>query len=70
MQIVWHGLTQPTSAKGSKTKDLDLVRVSIPREQLEEIVDDHMVEYEGKEYFVFEMTALREADQYGKTHTA
>jgi hypothetical protein len=53
--------------KGSKIKDLDIVRVSIPREHLEEILNDHMVEYEGKEYFIFEVAALREADQYGKT---
>lgn len=56
--------------KGSKIKDLDIVRVSISRENLEEILNDHMVEYEGKEYFIFEVAALQEADQYGKTHTA
>jgi hypothetical protein len=52
--------------KGSKIKDLDIVRVSIAREHLEEILNDHLVEYEGKEYFIFEVAALREADQYGK----
>jgi len=56
--------------KGSKIKDLDIVRVSIPRENLEEILNDHMVEYEGKEYFIFEVAALKEADQYEKTHAA
>jgi hypothetical protein len=56
--------------KGSKIKDMDIVRVSIPRERLEEILNDHMVEYEGKEYFVFEVAALKEADLYGKTHAA
>ena len=54
--------------KGSKIKDLDILRVSIPRELLEEILNDHMVHYEGKEYFIFEVAALKEADQYGKTH--
>src|SRR5690606_5879337 len=56
--------------KGSKIKDLDIVRVSIPREHLEGILNDHMVEYEGKEYFIFEVASLQEADQYGKTHAA
>jgi len=56
--------------KGSKIKDLDIVRVSIARENLEEILNDHMVEYEGKEYFIFEVAALKETDQYGKTHAA
>ena len=56
--------------KGSKVKGLDIVRVSISRENLEEILNDHMVEYEGKEYMVFEVAALKEADQYGKTHAA
>ena len=56
--------------KGSKVKDLDIVRVSISRENLEQILNDHLVEYEGKEYFIFEVAALKEADQYGKTHAA
>lgn len=56
--------------KGSKIKDLDIVRVSIARENLEEILSDHMVEYEGKEYFIFEVAALKETDKYGKSHAA
>ena len=56
--------------KGSKIKNLDIVRLSIPKESLDEILNDHMVEYEGKEYFIFEVAALKEADQYGKTHAA
>lgn len=55
--------------KGSKIKDLDIVRVSISRESLEEILNDHIVDYEGKVYLVFKMAALKEAYQYGKTHT-
>lgn len=27
------------------------------------------LEYEGKEYLILEVAALKEADQYGKTHT-
>lgn len=56
--------------KGSKIKNLDIVRLSIPGENLEEILNDHMMEYEGKEYFIFEVAALKETDQYGKTHAA
>jgi len=29
-----------------------------------------MVDYDGKEYLVFEVASLKEPDQYGKTHTA
>ncbi|MEX2568219.1 MAG: hypothetical protein WD431_19890 [Cyclobacteriaceae bacterium] len=29
-----------------------------------------MVDYDGKEYLVFEVAGLKEPDQYGKTHTA
>lgn len=56
--------------KGSKVKDLEIIRVSISRENLEQILIDHLVEYEGNEYLIFEVAALKEADQYGKTHTA
>lgn len=55
--------------KGTKVQDLDIVRVSISKGNLEQILNDHLVEYEGKEYFIFEVAALKEADQYGKTHT-
>lgn len=56
--------------KGSKVQDLDIIRISISRETLEEMLKNHMVDYEGKEYLIFEVAALKEADQYGKTHTA
>ena len=56
--------------KGTQVKDLDIIRVSIPKETLEEILKDHMVDYDGKKYLVFEVAALKEPDQYGKTHTA
>lgn len=29
-----------------------------------------MVDYDGKEYLVFEVASLKEPDQFGKTHTA
>tara|TARA_R110001599_G_scaffold221395_4_gene420008 strand:+ start:23210 stop:23467 length:258 start_codon:yes stop_codon:yes gene_type:complete len=56
--------------KGSQVKDLNIIRVSISKETLEEILNDHMVDYDGKEYLVFEVASLKEPDQYGKTHTA
>lgn len=56
--------------KGTQVKDLDIIRVSIFKETLEEILKDQMVDYDGKEYLVFEVASLKEADQYGKTHTA
>ncbi|MDO9554942.1 hypothetical protein [Rhodonellum sp.] len=56
--------------KGSKVKGLDIIRVSIARETLEGILKSQLVDFEGNEYFVFEVAALKEADTYGKTHTA
>ncbi len=56
--------------KGSKVKDLDIIRVSIAGETLEEILKNHMVDFEGNEFLVLEVAALKEADPYGKTHTA
>ena len=55
--------------KGTKVQDLDIVRVSISRENLEQALNNHLVEYEDNEYLIFEVAALKEADQYGKTHT-
>ena len=51
-------------------KDLDIIRVSISKKTLEEILNHHMVDYDGNEYLVVEVAALKEPDQYGKTHTA
>ncbi len=56
--------------KGSKVKDLDIIRVSISRETLEEILKSHLVDFEGNEFLVFEVAALKKTDTYGKTHTA
>lgn len=56
--------------KGTQVNDLNIIRVSISKEKLEEILKDHMVDYDGNEYLVFEVAALKEPDQYGKTHTA
>jgi len=56
--------------KGTQVKDLDIVRVSISKATLEEILKNHMVDYDSNEYLVFEVASLKEPDQYGKTHTA
>lgn len=56
--------------KGSRVKNLDIIRVSISREKLEEILKNDMVEYDGNEYLVFEIAGLKETDKYGRTHTA
>ncbi len=39
--------------KGTEVKDLDIIRVSISKETIEEILKDHMVDSDGKEYLVF-----------------
>ncbi|SHM88455.1 hypothetical protein SAMN04488057_104221 [Cyclobacterium lianum] len=57
-------------SKGTQVKDLNIIRVSISKETLEEILKDHMVDYDGKEYLVFEVASLKEPDQFCKTHTA
>ncbi|SHN34990.1 hypothetical protein SAMN04488057_12427 [Cyclobacterium lianum] len=56
--------------KGTQVKDLNIIRISISKETLEEILKDHMVDYDSKEYLVFEVASLKEPDQFGKTHTA
>ena len=67
-QLYTHEITY--IGKGSQVKDLNIIRVSIPKETLEEILKDHMVDYDGNEYLVFEVASLKEPDQYGKTHAA
>ncbi|MBI0397970.1 hypothetical protein FY028_004445 [Cyclobacterium marinum] len=56
--------------KGTQVKDLNIIRVSISKETMEEILKNQTVDYDGKEYLVFEVASLKEPDQYGKTHTA
>jgi len=56
--------------KRTQVKDLDIIKVSISKEALRKILKDHMVNYDDKEYLVFEVASLKEPDQYGKTHTA
>lgn len=56
--------------KGTRVKNLDIVRVSISREKLEEILKSELVKYEDNEFLVFEVAALKSHDKYGRTHTA
>ncbi|WP_439484092.1 hypothetical protein [Cyclobacterium plantarum] len=49
---------------------LYITQVSISKENLEKVLKDHMVDYDGKEYLVFEVSSLKEPDQFGKTHKA
>lgn len=52
--------------KGKKVNNLDIVRVTVNMDEAEA----HIREYEGKRYLTFELAALKETDQYGRTHTA
>jgi len=63
-------MSQFENGKGTQVKDLNIIRVSISKETLEEILKDHMVDYDGKEYLVIEVAGLKEPDQFGKTHMA
>ena len=56
--------------KGTQVKDLDIVRVSISQERLQQIMNKEMVDYDGKKYLVFEVAKLKQNDNYGRTHTA
>lgn len=58
--------TKAYIGKGTKIENLDIVRVTLSIEELERFI--YM--YEGKKLITFELAALKEADKYGKTHTA
>jgi hypothetical protein len=58
--------TKSYIGKGKKVNNLDIVRVTINMEEAEA----HIFTYEGKRYLRFELAGLKQADQYGKTHTA
>jgi hypothetical protein len=51
--------------KGKKTDNYDLVNISLSRSKLE----NHWYEYEGEHYIKLTVGALRQTDQYGKTHS-
>lgn len=52
--------------KGKQVKGLNIVTVAINMDEAEA----HIFEYEGTRYLRFDVAALKQADQYGKTHTA
>jgi hypothetical protein len=53
--------------KGTENANITgLVRMTIPVEEINKFKH----EFEGVEYFTFEMAPLREPDQFGRTHTA
>lgn len=56
--------------KGKRVKDLDIIRVSISREKLEEIMKSELVKFQDGEYLVFEVAGLKQKDEYDRTHTA
>jgi hypothetical protein len=56
--------------KGSKVNNLDIVRISISKEKLQEMLNSELLSFNGNEYLVFEVAALKETDSYGKSHTA
>jgi len=56
--------------KGTRVKNLDIIRVSISRDKLEEIMKSDLVKYDENEYLVFEVAGLKSKDDYGRTHTA
>ncbi|PRY90583.1 hypothetical protein [Mongoliibacter ruber] len=56
--------------KGKKIQNLDIVRVTISKAKLEELIANDLVKYGDNEYLVFEVAALKEEDDYKRTHTA
>lgn len=51
--------------KGKQVENLDIVRVVLPLEGLENAV----FEKDGVKYLSFEIAKLKEADKFGRTHT-
>ena len=51
--------------KGKKIAGMDIVRVTIALNALEEIAYD----YEGTAYCTFEIAKLKETDKWGRTHS-
>ena len=51
--------------KGKQVENMDIVEVSLKMEELQK----HTFEYEGETFVKFNVSKLKEPDQYGKTHT-
>lgn len=52
--------------KGKKVANLDIVQVVVHMDNAEPFI----FEKDGKRYLKFELAALKQPDNYGKTHTA
>jgi hypothetical protein len=52
--------------KGKKAENLDIIKVTL---RIEDVLK-FKYEREGTEYITFELAAMKEPDNYGKTHTA
>jgi len=53
--------------KGKKIEGLDIVKVTIPLELLQEIAYEY--EGTGKTYVTFEVAKMKQADNFGRTHS-
>lgn len=51
--------------KGTQVENLDIVTVCINIDDAQQ----HIFEYEGKNYLRFELARMKETSKYGKTHT-
>lgn len=52
--------------KGKKVENLDIIKITL---KIEDVLK-FKYEREGTEYITFELAAMKEPDNYGKTHTA
>ena len=62
--------TKKYLGNGRQVENLDIVRVSIPKEKLQEMINSGLTTFEGKEFLIFEVARKKEADEYGHTHHA
>ena len=52
--------------KGTQVENMEIVKVTL---KVEEILK-HKHEFEGNEYITFEVAKMKQADNFGRTHTA
>ena len=55
--------------KGSRVKSLEIVRLTISEEALREALENDLTDFKGNKFLVIEVTSLKEADKYGRSHT-
>ncbi len=53
--------------KGTQVENLDIVKVVIPVEFIEEAIFEN--KKDGKKYLSFEVSKLHQEDKFGRTHT-